>query len=416
MALAHENAKRIEKTRHELTLTTEAKKHLELAMQASHVMAQADNLTEALQRLAGLIVTNLSGTYCRILLATEDGGAIIARAAESASANLQWNPRLEEPVLVEDAPRFDRLRKVGSRAEYFEIWRWKDEQSRHQLGRFSRHLSLTHDLQSLLLVPLSVENRFVGILDEKMAKLNEQEVLARLSQELLKMTRLEGTLNCVVEMAKSALGTEFASIVIAGKDGDLLTHATAGWKKGIAGAFKPGNGKSSHAGYTMLHKSPVRVSDYEEEERFEVPSLVFEEGIRSGLSAPITLDNGVTGALLVQTASQHNFNAEDETLLTLIAGEASMAIQRAQHYEELKRVKGLVEPRSALAWMGMVSAHRHHEINTGVSTINNYLESLRNVSARPGVDKVIPDWIEEYCRIGSDNSVWRRGTGLGGIG
>jgi GAF domain-containing protein len=181
------------------------------------------------------------------------------------------------------------------------------------------------------------------LFEEKTAKLNEQNSLARLSQELLKASSLEETLQAAVEVARSVLKTEFSSIVLE-QDGDLLTCAVAGWEKELVGVHRPSSGQSSHTGYTIISRSPVSVTDYAEEKRFAVPDISITPGIKSGLSAPMTEDNGITGAILVQTIARREFSHEEATLLSLIANQASIALQRAQQSENPKIIERLMKP------------------------------------------------------------------------
>lgn len=767
VAMAVENARRFQETKKQLRRVVEANRHLGLAMQANQVIAQADNLTEALRRLAGLIVANLSQTYCRISLASEDGRTLTARAAHASSANLKWNPRLEERVPIEELPGFGRLFDSADRIEGCEIWRSSDETARARLSGFSRSLNLAEDLKSLLLAPLKVENRLVGVLElgefrdeeytlltegkikvtslvatqtavwidrlqrleatqqavdamagafnlhqvqqtivekarevfqahsavvwaydpelhkfvtdavvadgispsqlqslrgaepqpgkvvtailrdgelavsdlaasddsvispplrsllqgigvssffgvslqaggkpagilyvnysqprsfieverqrlknfasfaalalkkatllgqvsnakrlagviarvstlgnrektlqliadgtldalgcdavtlyaydqtrdkldcppktaglyfpelpkippklpdysfvyqvlqrdepyiveraeqdemvkdrrftrqeeikslvavplivagrrmgviffnyraehrftedeldnirmfadlaavaihnaqlfgEKTAKLREQQTLAWLSQELLGTANMEETLKRAVEVARSVLETEYASLVLPDENGDLVTRATSGWEEGIADVYRPGNGASSHAGYTVIDKAPVRVSDYLTETRFQAPGIVFDKGIKSGMSAPINQVNGVTGAILAQTLNSREFSSEEETLLKLIADETSMAIQRAQQYEELETVKSRVVARTALAWMGMESTHWQHEIHNGVMAILGRIQLMRAIADQSCNGEAISGWMADHLK------------------
>jgi GAF domain-containing protein len=231
------------------------------------------------------------------------------------------------------------------------------------------------------------------LFDEKVAKLREQGILAGLSQELLKTISAGETARCAVEVARSALRTEFASIVLI-KDSDLVTFETAGWEDSIARSYKPGNGASSHAGYTTLQQAPVKVRDYATETRFQPPLIVFENEIKSGLSAPITLGNAIKGAILVQTTSTRDFNQEEETLLCLIANQISIALERGRHYAELKAAQEKIVARDTLAWMGMVNNYRWHEISNSIATIGVQIEALKGIANQFG--RRVPDWVTPY--------------------
>ena len=297
-----------------------------------------------------------------------------------------------------------------------------------------RRFTLQEGIKSLVAVPLIVAGRRTGVIffnyrsehcftedeldnirmfadlaavaihnaqlfDEKTAKLREQQTLAWLSQELLGTASVEGALKRVVEVARSVLETEYASLVLPDENGALTTRATSGWEEEITDIFRPGNGLSSHAGYTVIRKAPVRVSDYSTEVRFQPPEIVFRMGIKSGMSAPINQMNGCAGAILAQTTRSREFNAEEETLLRMIADKASMAIQRAQQSEELETVKSRVVARTALAWMGMESTHWQHEIQNGVTAILGRIQIIRAKADQPGGYEAIPEWVEDHLKL-----------------
>ena len=189
--------------------TFTATAYLELVMKASRVIAQADDLNEALLRLSCLVVANLPSVYCRILLSAEDGQSFIVRAAQATSIGSWWSPRLGESVTLTELPDSKRLR----RAEVCLVWPDRDQLARQQLSSFSRHLGLEDDLRLLLLVPLKVRERLVGLLElgdlqcEEDSLLNEDKVqvtvvIATLVAVLVdRMQRLEATQQAVDAMA-----------------------------------------------------------------------------------------------------------------------------------------------------------------------------------------------------------------------
>jgi len=90
---------------------------------------------------------------------------------------------------------------------------------------------------------------------------------------------------------------------------------------------------------------------------------------RSELVVLLKSGSEVNGLINVEHGDYNAFDREDQRVLEALAAQASIAIQNAEQYEEIKRTKGLVGTRTALAWMGMVSASWRHAIEGNAITI-----------------------------------------------
>jgi GAF domain-containing protein len=95
-------------------------------------------------------------------------------------------------------------------------------------------------------------------------------------------------------------------------------------------------GRKSQTGYTIELECPVRVDDFHAKQEFEVPPIVFEHGIQSGMSVPMRRDGEIVGAMLVHTRSARHFSEEEAILLQLLANQTAMAIRNVQRFEDLK--------------------------------------------------------------------------------
>jgi PAS domain S-box-containing protein len=68
--------------------------------------------------------------------------------------------------------------------------------------------------------------------------------------------------------------------------------------------------------------------------------LLRETGLRSAAAAPLSLDQGVTGALQVGSLRTREFTPEEVSLLSLVADRAALAVRHARQYEH---ERGIVE-------------------------------------------------------------------------
>jgi len=149
----------------DLRATKQKDKTLELLLRASNIIAQAKDLNEGLQRLAEMMVSLLNSSFCRILLLDETEQHLIPKAAypisRPAAGNLYWQPKLGAPVALSEYPGLTEHLQDGKP----KILKDTDEEFHLNLVRLSRNLELEKNIQSLLIVPLKIGLRVVGLLD-----------------------------------------------------------------------------------------------------------------------------------------------------------------------------------------------------------------------------------------------------------
>jgi GAF domain-containing protein len=97
----------------------------------------------------------------------------------------------------------------------------------------------------------------------------------------------------------------------------------------------------------------------------------------SELAVPIQHGEKIIGVINVEHPDYRAFDEDDKRDLESLAAQAAIAITNARQYEELKRTKGLVGARTALAWMGMASTAWRHTIDKHTVTIREQLQLLR---------------------------------------
>lgn len=203
--------------------------------------------------------------------------------------------------------------------------RYFGEQDRHSMENLAAHAALT-----LVIV------RNAQLFEERAKKLSEQAALIALSQQLLGTLNVQEILDYVVAVAKRELNTDFCTIVLPDKEGRLLVAA-----EGLEGAdIRPTEierGTKSQTGYTIMTRRPVAVYDYDKEERFDVPRIVHESLIKSGVSVPMFRGGEVVGALLVHTRTRRYFSDAEVNLLSLIANQTAIALKSARQFEEITK-------------------------------------------------------------------------------
>lgn len=211
---------------------------------------------------------------------------------------------------------------------------------------------------------------------ESRKKLSEQETLVKLSQALLGTVTLQETIDRAVSVAAQVLGVQHCNVVLRSQNRTLVLAAAVGWEQELVGHYELADGVGSQTGFTIMTKGPVIVDDIDTEERFDVLPIVRQHGVKSSMSVPMLREGEIIGAMLVHTKTYHRFTEAEVNLLSLVANQTAIAVQSAQRFEDLKRTKGLVGARTALAWMGMASSTWGHAVNSNAVLIRERVTLL----------------------------------------
>lgn len=127
-------------------------------------VAKEETLGKGLANLAESVVVLLSATFCRILLLDEGDSELVVKAAHPIARSngaMVWEPELEARIPLSAWPGLSDLLKDGKAS----VLRSSDAESRRLLQDLTRVLKMTSEIHSLLLVPLKIGNRTVGLLD-----------------------------------------------------------------------------------------------------------------------------------------------------------------------------------------------------------------------------------------------------------
>ena len=165
---------------------------------------------------------------------------------------------------------------------------------------------------------------------------------------------LDALLHRLVEAAAELTGARYAALGVIGTTGleleQFVTHGIDDALRAEIGALPHGRGI---LGVLIRDAKPLRLHDLADDPR----SVGFPPGhppMRSFLGVPILL-RGVAYGNLYLTEKQHgeDFTDEDEELVTLLAGQAAVAIENARLYEASTRwsrqLQSLQEVGNALA-------------------------------------------------------------------
>lgn len=185
----------------------------------------------------------------------------------------------------------------------------------------------------------AVAIRNAQLFERRAETLKKQHDLLEMSEELLELDEERKIRDRAVEIAAKALGTEFCNIVLPNSEGRLFFKAGYGWEPELIDKLELLKGNGSQTGYTIAERRPVAIYDYEDRSArdFEVPSLVFERGLKSGLSVPMFSEGKVVGSMLVHTRTPRKFEEEEIDLFRLIANQTAIALAGARRFQSERR-------------------------------------------------------------------------------
>jgi GAF domain-containing protein len=159
---------------------------------------------------------------------------------------------------------------------------------------------------------------------------------------------LDQVLATVLEEIRSALGVAACSVWLIDRDGgDLVCRQATGSERELVRGWRlaPGQGI---VGWVASHGESLVVPDTRADER-HVRAVDREIGLelRSILSVPLRVTQGVMGAIQVLDTQVGRFTAADLALVEPLAATAAVAIENARLYEEAERL--IAELKEALA-------------------------------------------------------------------
>ncbi|MEE4200784.1 HWE histidine kinase domain-containing protein [Erythrobacter sp.] len=129
--------------------------------------------------------------------------------------------------------------------------------------------------------------------------------------------------------------------------------AGCGWKPGLVGAAETGVGRRSQAGYTLLVENTVLVEDLDNDHRLDGPQLLVDHGVRSGISALISVGGKPWGVIGLHSRSPGAFSQDDLAVLKSVANIIAMTIMQSTREAFLTRERIIQSLSMGVAEIGV---------------------------------------------------------------
>ncbi|MCP4418603.1 MAG: GAF domain-containing protein, partial [Chloroflexi bacterium] len=227
----------------------------------------------------------------------------------------------------------------------------------------------------------------------------EAQILQQMGLSLAGTLDLDEMLQIVLDAAMKLTHTTSGSVLF--WDGDNERYFPAYTSRGPG--QKPEQYETTariHTGFTRYvidQRKPFIIYDSLVEEN--INPMVISKKRRSLIGVPVQCEGRVLAVLHVHSLEPKHFSDHQMMLLETLANQAGMAIAKAEQYEELKKAKGLVGSRTALAWMGMASNAWRHSIEGDAVNIRNLVSSLTPQIAALTVEGIVDGSILEQLEL-----------------
>jgi K+-sensing histidine kinase KdpD len=349
-------------------------------------------LGELLLRIRTLLDTDTSA----VLLLDADRGELVARAAAGLEEEVEAGTRIPlgrgfagrvaaeaRPIILEDVDHADVLNPIL-----------------RQKG-----------IKSMLGVPLVVGGRVLGVLhvgtlrprvfDENDVDLlqivadrvalaiehtrlyaAEREARVRLEQvqavtdAALAHLELEPLLDELLTRIRVLLDTDTSAVLLLDRDrSELVARAAKGLEEEVEAGTRIPLGRG-FAGRVAANAQPIVLDDVSHAD--VVNPILRQKGIASMLGVPLLVNQQAIGVLHVGTLTPRRFDANDVSLLQLVADRVALAIERAQLHESILRLDEL-----RLNFVAIAS----HELRTPAASVYGIAETIRRGVAMTPEDR-----------------------------
>lgn len=238
----------------------------------------------------------------------------------------------------------------------------------------------------------------------------QHEAVTRLAELAITADSLDTVFDEAVELVAALLDNACCKVLeLQPKQDALLLRSGVGWKDGYVGTATVGTERGSQAGFTLLRKQPVVVSDLRTEKRFYGPDLLVEHDVVSGISVIIGSPASPWGILGTHDTKPRGYTGNDVEFVASVARILESAIIHIEDKQQLKRQTDRLRKLT-----GILS----HDLRNPLVVARGSLELLRDTTeATDHVDRLdgallrMQTLIEEtltFYKQGSAVEEWER--------
>jgi GAF domain-containing protein len=202
------------------------------------------------------------------------------------------------------------------------------------------------------------------------------EALVGLAGKLNEKNYMDRILQTIAEMVADKLDSPVCSIMLVDEERKELTISAARCSSEDYLHRGPLKIEDSLIGRVVREGLPIMITNVLEEKQYRYPELARKTGLSSLLAVPMFTRETVIGTINIYTREPHQFAADEIDFVTVVAGQAAIAIENARLMSETLEAKRALETRKVVERAKGIMQHR-----LGITEEDAYLK-LRNESRR----------------------------------
>lgn len=235
-----------------------------------------------------------------------------------------------------------------------------------------------------LIHPASIAMENARLFGEIQHRMREIQLLHDVGLAAASGLRLEETLQAAVKALAVGLEGSRVAIMLLDPDGqELHLEASVGLPPDVVKDVRIGIGEGI-MGWVAENREAVLVPDVHKDPRY----IELAPGTRSELCVPLTTGSAVIGVLNVESAQPAAYAEDDQRLLSILASNLTVLIERARLFEEVEAAKSELQSRAEALEEANVRLHEldqlklqflarvSHELRTPLNSIIGFSEVL----------------------------------------
>jgi signal transduction histidine kinase len=238
------------------------------------------------------------------------------------------------------------------------------------LDAIGSEISVAVENAQLMLSVLSKNIELVEAQEKLARKVEELDILFQLEKEISAAIGAEEMLERLLRKSVQLLSCEAGSILLISSDaGELIFTTAVGTRKDQVKHLRLPRG-AGVAGWVAEHGQPALVNDPARDPRhLRQLEQDLQFPVRNLLAVPMVLGGQLIGTVEFLNKRQGDFGGDDEKLATVIAGQASSAIQLGRQREECDKA-------SRLSSIGQMLSGVIHDFRTPMTIISGYVQLM----------------------------------------
>jgi PAS domain S-box-containing protein len=191
---------------------------------------------------------------------------------------------------------------------------------------------------------IAVEN--ARLYEKVTERMREATALFKVSNQLVRTLNLDQILERVLDILQRAFGYHDCAILVIGEEtGELEVTAARGYLQEAVRKMRLKIGQEGVVGWVAAHKTALNVPDVSRDSRY----VEGAPGTKSEVAVPMIAGDRVIGVLDVQSPEVNAFSDDDLRVLSSVAAQAAIAMERARLYSAERRLRtAIAEERAKL--------------------------------------------------------------------